>query len=254
MNNVKKSIGWCDYTINPVKGLCPVGCSYCYARAMYKRFKRDDDLSYHDDVFTGVHSLRNPSRIFVGSTIDLFHEKTSGAFPRILKHVRHSPWHTYIFLTKCPENLHQFSPFPDNCWVGVSAVDSQMLNTALTGLDNVVATTRFISFEPLFERMKYLSWLEYSVDWVIIGQRTPCSKKWMVKLDWIQEIVEAADKLKIPVYLKDNLLPAFKAQFPGYGYMIPEWAAQITDGNRGLRKAWPVPKPIYSVEGEGVKL
>ncbi len=37
MNHTK--IEWCDYTINPVKGLCPMACKdnqdkeYCYARA-----------------------------------------------------------------------------------------------------------------------------------------------------------------------------------------------------------------------------
>ena len=34
----KTKIEWCDYTLNPVKGLCPVGCSYCYARRLYRRF------------------------------------------------------------------------------------------------------------------------------------------------------------------------------------------------------------------------
>lgn len=28
----KTKIPWADYTINPVKGLCPMACSYCYAR------------------------------------------------------------------------------------------------------------------------------------------------------------------------------------------------------------------------------
>ncbi len=27
----KTDIEWCNFSINPVKGLCPVGCSYCYA-------------------------------------------------------------------------------------------------------------------------------------------------------------------------------------------------------------------------------
>lgn len=26
MNNVKKTIGWCDFTVNPIKGLCKGGC------------------------------------------------------------------------------------------------------------------------------------------------------------------------------------------------------------------------------------
>lgn len=41
----KTKIPWCDYTINPVKGLCPVDCkdnegkSYCYARRLSQKMK-----------------------------------------------------------------------------------------------------------------------------------------------------------------------------------------------------------------------
>ena len=44
----KTKIEWTDYTINPVKGLCPMACSYCYARAMYKRFRWNPEIRYDD--------------------------------------------------------------------------------------------------------------------------------------------------------------------------------------------------------------
>jgi len=212
----KTKIEWCDYTINPVKGMCPVGCPYCYARAMYKRFKRDESLSYHDEVFKGVHSLRNPSRIFVGSTIDLFHEKTSGLFPRILEHVKHSPWHTFIFLTKCPENLIECSPFPDNCWIGCSCTDQMMFTVAADYLAMIEAKVKFVSFEPLLGQIDYggTTWQEFmlsGINWVIIGQQTPVRKSTMPKPEWIHDIVDAADKVDIPVFLKNNLYSVLKS-------------------------------------------
>ncbi len=47
----KTKIPWCDYTINPVKGLCPMACEYCYARKMYKRFKWNPVIRYDDWVW-----------------------------------------------------------------------------------------------------------------------------------------------------------------------------------------------------------
>ncbi len=47
----KTKIEWCDYTINPVKGLCPMVCSYCYARRMYQRFKRNPEVRFEPEVF-----------------------------------------------------------------------------------------------------------------------------------------------------------------------------------------------------------
>lgn len=40
----KTKIPWCDFTINPVKGLCPMACPSCYARRRYKRFKWIEEL------------------------------------------------------------------------------------------------------------------------------------------------------------------------------------------------------------------
>ena len=67
----KTKIEWCDYTVNPVKGYCPVGCPYCYARAMYDRFGWDKTIRQDTNEYLRVLNLKKPSRIFVGSTIDL---------------------------------------------------------------------------------------------------------------------------------------------------------------------------------------
>ena len=43
------------------------------------------------------------------------------------------------------------------------------------------------------------------IDWVIIGAQTKPTK--FPEISWVTEIVEAADKAGIPVFLKDNLKP-----------------------------------------------
>ena len=48
----------------------------------------------------------------------------------IFKVIRANPQHRFYFLTKQPRNLAKFSPFPDNCWIGVTVCDKQMASNA----------------------------------------------------------------------------------------------------------------------------
>lgn len=162
MNNVKKSIGWADFTINPVKGLCPMACKdnegkeYCYARKMYKRFKRNPEIRLEPHLFNMFHELKRkkPSRVFVGSTMELFGDWIKPEWSHsIFSYCKAYSEHTFIFLTKKPENLIKWSPFPPNCFVGVSVTQNHQLADALKYLRQIEATVKFISFEPLLERI-----------------------------------------------------------------------------------------------------
>ncbi len=210
MNNVKKSIGWANFTINPVKGLCPMACSYCYARRMYKRFKWNPEIRYDVSWWEQIEHIKKPSKIFIGSTIELFGKWVEWPWLRyIFQKCATYPQHTFIFLTKKPENLARWSSFPPNCWVGVSATDYTMFAFGLEALAGIEAKVRFISLEPMFDRMNIPLLDEVlkncHIDWIILGQQTPVSKKIEPKIEWIREIVEAADNAKIPVFLKNNL-------------------------------------------------
>jgi len=188
------------YSVNPVKGLCPVACPYCYARRMYKRFKWDPRLRYDPTSWLGIGSLRKPSRIFVGSTIDLFHDKIKEQWLRWIFEVPIGfPQHTFIFLTKRPQNLPKWNPWPDNCWVGMSATNmSQFGNLPVMG--DVVAKVKFVSFEPLLDfTPPDLRW----IDWVIIGSQTQPVKH--PERAWVEEIILAADKAGLPVFVKAPL-------------------------------------------------
>lgn len=219
MNNVKKSIGWADFSANPVKGLCLVGCPYCYARRMYKRYHWDKTIRYAPEVFIDLPN--KPSRIFVGSTIDLFHPLCSMWNDEILSICRRSPEHTFIFLTKKPENLIKWK-FPDNCWVGISITTRDSAWHAKNYLDSIQAKLKFISVEPLLEcpDAGLLTLLIPKTQWVICGAQTPYSPKTAPKFEWVTEIIRACDKAKIPVFLKDNLHRVFnthklRQDFPG---------------------------------------
>ncbi len=203
------------YSINPVRGLCPMGCSYCYARRMYlnpyyKAMYSHQEIAFNEDAITYLPC--HPCRIFVGSTMELFGEWVKPEWlEKIFWRIRHVyPQHTFIFLTKRPENLMKWSPFPPNCYIGVSAVDKLHFYAACHYLADIKAIVKFISFEPLLESMAGAQPIGQhlyngGVSWLIIGQQTPVSAKTTPQCEWLCEIVKAADKAHVPVFLKNNL-------------------------------------------------
>ncbi len=72
---VRNQDGTQGYSINPVKGVCPVDCkdnqgkSYCYARRLYKRFKWDETIRFEP---LDYKKFPDGSKVFVGSTMELF--------------------------------------------------------------------------------------------------------------------------------------------------------------------------------------
>ncbi len=196
---VKSKIEWCDYSINVIKGYCPNTCSYCYSHRMYNRFKWDKTIRFDVDELKKLKSIKEPSKIFVGSMIDMYHDRID--FSWIRKIINYTdiyfPQHTFITLTKVPLNLSYFV-FPRNWWMGIT------ITQAYGPRDNYIKdlsfiNIKFVSFEPLLESMEDVELKGF--DWIIIGGLTP---KNVHKTEWIDDIVNRADKLNIPVYIKEN--------------------------------------------------
>jgi len=120
-------IQWCEATWNPVVGCTKIsdGCRNCYAETMAQRLKAMGQVKYRDvvdkDGWTGKIGIgaddcfreplqrKKPTRYFVDSMGDLFHERV--AFSLILKIfgiALATPWHEYIILTKRAERLPLF--------------------------------------------------------------------------------------------------------------------------------------------------
>ena len=217
---IKTKIPWCDYTINPVKGLCPMACSHCYARRMYKRFKWNPEIRYDGLAFDSMPSPY--SRIFVGSTMELFGDWVNPGWLRhIFLGVKSYPQHTFIFLTKQPQNLIRWSPFPNNCHVGISATNTKTLMQGCSELEEVRSKVKFISIEPLLE-WSY-SWTESylenslkraNINWLIIGSQTQPTRH--PPREWVDEIINAADKSSIPVFIKEPMASHYDIQRQEY--------------------------------------
>ncbi len=180
-----------------------MACPYCYARRMYDRFKWDKRLRYDPAAWLGLGNLKKPSRIFVGSTMELFHPRLNPKWLKPIMEVpQEFPQHPFIFLTTRPWELPKRNPWPENVWVGVAARIMALMGT-LQSLGNVSAKVRFVSFEPLLDYTPVD--LRY-VNWVIIGAETGNRKgKVVPKVEWIEGIEKSADEAGIPVFEKNSL-------------------------------------------------
>jgi protein gp37 len=212
---------------------------------MYKRFHWDETPKVWLGAFQDLKKLKTPSRIFVGSTFELFHEicEQYDVMNWTLNTVKQYQQHTFIFLTKQPQNLIKYSPFPDNCWVGVSATNFEQYGVAGIDFPNVEAKVKFISFEPLLERItdkdaQYNSRMMAfdlkfsSIKWLIIGQQTPLKLTTQPKIEWIKDIVDAAKSARVPVFLKDNLIPMID-ELPNNCF------TKTLSGDMNLRQEYP---------------
>ncbi|MCJ7669548.1 MAG: phage Gp37/Gp68 family protein [Dehalococcoidia bacterium] len=235
------------YLANENRGLPAItpGHSEVY-RAALDRSNRDPFYPrfWGDRLSKPVESPtpQNPAKrkgIFVCDMSDLFGIGIPEIWTeQVMTTIKLCPYHRFYLLTKQPQNLIKWSPFPENCWVGVTATDYWKYVDACNYLSQVKANVKFLSLEPL------LSWDENpqhffkgsDISWLIIGQQTPVSAKTQPKIEWVREIVAAADRAGIRVFLKDNLLPCFG------GYPVPKdniFAYRFSDGAFILRQEMP---------------
>ena len=133
---------------------------------------------------------------------------------RVLDAIRVNAFDRFYLLTKQPQNLIKFSPFPDNAWPGVTTTDVKMFITAINWLDEIEAKVKYISFEPLLGRIPINgeALRIAGIKWVIIGAQTKPTV--YPKNAWVREIEDACDKAGIPVFEKNNLYP------PGFRHLL----------------------------------
>ncbi len=198
----KSKIEWTDYTWNPIKGLCPVGCWYCYARKMYKRFKWRSEVLLDTICFYPS----KPSRIFVCSTFELFHPVVRKKQRDIIfEFIEDCPQHTFQILTKLPHLIDR--PMPDNVWLGTTITNPLVEHErAYDLLINTKAKMKFISLEPLLSDYYHSVIPILQFDWIIIGRLTGYGKKYDPNKESLERIAEDCRlEFHTPLFMKNNL-------------------------------------------------
>jgi len=189
------SIEWTDKTWNPIAGCTVVseGCKNCYAinQAMRNaamgcaKYVGTTRKSGTKHVWTGKISFdekallaplkrKIPTRYFVNSMSDLFHENVPDEWiDRIYAVMALCPQHTFQVLTKRPERMREFYQNParddlitwtqaeftkrfqsqtvslPNVWLGVSIEDQKTADERIPILLETPAAVRWVSAEPL---------------------------------------------------------------------------------------------------------
>jgi len=225
---------------NPITG-CLNGCEYCYAHRLANGRLKQTYLANKNianviqnstsEVMKGLADPfyprfwperlleptdnQRPRGIFVCDMSDLFGIDIPTEWTElVMLQIKRCPQHRFYLLTKQSQNLIKWSPFPDNVYLGVSATNPTMFYSAVYYLKDVQSKVKYISFEPLLQSLRtdrqwkerLLYWLKTAgIDWVIIGGQT--NPTVYPKIEWVNEIIEAADKVSIPVFQKDNLKP-----------------------------------------------
>jgi len=208
----KTKIEWTEATWNPSIGCTKIseGCANCYAEVMAKRLQAMGNKDYKDGFSFKIlpgrlnepKKIRKPTKFFVNSMSDLFHEEISYEYlDRIFEVISSTPRHTYQILTK-RENimLDYFSnrAVPKNVWLGVT-IENAKYKYRIDYLKQIDVTIRFVSFEPLIGPLGKLDLS--GIHWCIVGGESG-SKARPLKKEWVFEIFEQSKNQEVAFFFK----------------------------------------------------
>jgi protein gp37 len=171
------------------------------------------DPTFHKYRLNNPVEIKKPQNIFVCSMSDLFGDWVPDEWIKeVIEACGKAPQHRYIFLTKNYRRYNELRekeilPLDTNMYFGASVTTEKQLKQACLFWDNI----DFLSIEPL---MQYLGVDEWFVDvnhkshwhWVIVGAETGNRKNKIIpEFEWVDDIVYQCKKMKIPLFMKNNL-------------------------------------------------
>lgn len=210
------AIEWTDSTWNPVVGCTKVsrGCDRCYAERFMERFRgvaghvfeSGFDLKLREEALNLPARWRRPRRIFVNSMSDLFHKDIPGEYmDRVFEVMESVDRHVYQVLTKRSSLMRDYvrarygdEGVPGHIWLGVSVEDNAAL-ARVRHLKETPAAVRFLSMEPLLERVEGLD-LE-GISWVIAGGESGPGAR-ALQPEWVYAVRDLCEVEGIDFFFK----------------------------------------------------
>jgi protein gp37 len=160
-------IEWTDETWNPITGCTPIsaGCKNCYGARMAKRlagrygYPADDPFrpgTFHPNQMGKPAEWKKPRRIFVCSMGDLFHEesiKDIHLFDDLIRTMASARRHTYILLTKRPENAALFLQKKYVAEDIRCAIPNLWLGVTVENADNLWRVEKLLKLRPYADKL-----------------------------------------------------------------------------------------------------
>ena len=219
---MKTGIEYGQVAWNPVTGCTKISeaCQNCWAERMSKRlagrcgYDKDEPfkVTLHPDRLDQPLKWKKPRTVLVSFMGDLFHEDVPTTFiDQVLEIIASCPQHTFLALTKRPENLeHKIygtttdNPFRQlgggdylaNLWLGVTAENQARADERIPVLLQIPAAVRFVSIEPMLgpvDLSKYLTCQFYAgeeMEWrkgTIVPEGYPKLRAARIRsrIDWV---------------------------------------------------------------------
>ncbi len=241
-------------TSNPVTG-CEHECEWimpdgkrvkCYAKDIALRLAKTaagaaykdgfEHISFHPKELEAVFREKTPRGIFIDSMSDLYGRNVESTWIRAVQETMEKcPQHVFFTLTKYPNRLLEFSPFPRNQFVGLSMPPTFMFGRQLTaddqfnlfrvGLEKLSqcdASVRWVSLEPLsFNPVELLAKHGTYLNWAVIGAGSDGSNYYQPDLWTLKRTVSLLDSLGVRIFFKGNLSRELAEQAGGWRQEFP---------------------------------
>lgn len=258
MENSK--IEWTTHTFNPWVGCTKVspGCLNCYAEADmdhrrgFARWgkgnprRKTSQTNWKEPLKWNekAKGLKERPRVFCASLADVFDIEVPVEWRHELANlISRTPHLDWMILTKRPENFKPWVNFGlfSNVWLGVSVEDQKRADERIPILQSSPALVRFLSVEPLLERIDISKYLPHwacqtchsrvcsheldlenqlctpgcrskwavehghnttgKIDLVIVGGESG-SKKRPFEADWARELKAQCQAVGVPFFMK----------------------------------------------------